>query len=108
MSLSRSYVKAAQGVTKKMFFDRFTYEFTASWEYDSKIDNIPTTIFINWDYFYPESYSLEVTINDQPLTTGFKTHFSSKNHLELTITDKSLHGSLISIRIKPLRSETMM
>jgi hypothetical protein len=47
MALSRSYVKAAQGVTKKMFFDRLTYEFTASWEYDSNIDNIPTTIFIN-------------------------------------------------------------
>lgn len=36
-ALSRSYIKASQGVTKSMFFDRKTYEFKGSFELNAKV-----------------------------------------------------------------------
>ena len=56
-ALSRSYIKAAQGVTKKMFFNRNSYAFEGSFEYSSKVHK-PTTVFINKVYFYQNGYDL--------------------------------------------------
>lgn len=102
-ALSRSYVKAAQGVTKKMFFDRITYQFDADFVYSSKVQK-PTTVFINKDYFYTQGYDLKLSIAGNEISS-YEVQELIPNHLDINILDKSLDGELIEIRIVPAFSK---
>lgn len=79
-----------------MFFDRQTYDFTGSFEFDSKVIQ-PTIIFINKDYFYQNGYSIEVTSGSN--NVKFHTTETLINHLNLFIDDESLSGKLIKVVI---------
>lgn len=102
-ALSRSYIKAAQGVTKKMFFDRQTYAFEGSFVFDSNV-KMPTTLFLNKDYFYTQGYELQLEADGKIVTEGFEVSELIPNHVEIKIIDLKLNGALITLRATPTKA----
>jgi hypothetical protein len=103
-ALSRTYIKAAQGVTKSMYFDKKTYDFTGTFLFNSAVKE-STQIFLNEDYFYQEGFSIEVT-NSNNKKVEFTFDQTIINHINLHI-DSSFNEQLLKVVIKPKTIKTI-
>lgn len=63
---------------------------------------MPTTLFLNKDYFYTEGYELTLEVNGSAITEGFEVAELLPNHVDIKIIDSSLHGELITIKASPV------
>ena len=86
-----------------MFFDRQTYAFEGSFVFDSNV-KMPTTLFLNKDYFYTQGYELQLEADGKIVTEGFEVSELIPNHVEIKIIDLKLNGALITLRATPTKA----
>jgi len=85
-----------------MFFNRETYEFTGAWIINTRIE-MPTTLFISKDYFYPASWTFELFVDNQLVQNGFQIENSDKNHLNILFSE--YNGKEVTFIMRPINEQ---
>jgi endoglycosylceramidase len=95
MVLSRTYAQAVAGVTKQMYYNNRTHEFTLSYEVQDNVSSQVTEIYLNTDLHYPKGYTVTIT-PDSAAQWEYK-----ERRVLVTHSEHLKPGTLIRVDIKP-------
>jgi hypothetical protein len=102
-ALARTYLQYSQGVPTKTEFSVKDHIYTAEIALNTDIE-APTVIYANGEYHYPTGHELEIKVDDVALTDDQYTitgQEQESNYTNLTITDKSLNGKTLQLKVMP-------
>lgn len=101
-ALARTYFMATQGVVKAMNFNQDDSFFTGEFTVDTSIE-APTVIYTSAEFYYPRGKAVVLMANHVYLDASqYSLDDADANRYKFTITDKSLNGQLVTIKLTPL------